>query len=87
MMLYQDVPEPPDRVAVRYLVAGVDPAERRKCPSVDDFVHRRHVRQVVKVLQHVDPKHPGRVITVRLPICTYYGCQHISQLNYRECKQ
>ena len=27
MMLDQDVPEPPDRVAVRYLVAGINTAE------------------------------------------------------------
>ena len=61
-MLNKDFPEPSDCVAVRYLIAGIDSAERRKRTTVDDLVHRRHVRQIIQVLQYVDPKHQFQVI-------------------------
>ena len=47
VVLLQYAPKPPDGIAIRHLIAGVDPTESRKSTAVDDFIHDCHICQIV----------------------------------------
>ena len=61
-VLYQQIAEPPQRVAIGNLIARIHPAELRNGAAVNDLRYRAFVRQVVKVLQHIDAKHQFQIV-------------------------
>ncbi len=56
-VLDENIPESPDRITIRYLIAGLYFTEIRKSTAVDDFVVRCVVRQIIAVLENIDSQH------------------------------
>ena len=54
--------ETPQCISVRHLVAGVHSAELRKGSAVYDLSHCCFVRQIIQVLQQIDPQHPLQIV-------------------------
>ena len=59
---YQQIPKTPQCISVRHLVAGVHSAELRKGSAVYDLSHCCFVRQIIQVLQQIDPQHPLQIV-------------------------
>ena len=54
----QQIPEPTQCISVRHLIARFHSAEFRECTAVDHFRYRCLVRQIIQVLNQINPQHP-----------------------------
>lgn len=62
VVVYEQVAESADGVAIRNLIAGSHTAEIRKSPAVDDLISSAFVGQVVEILQKMNPQHQLQVV-------------------------
>ena len=58
----QNTPKASQRFTIRHLIAGINAAELRKRAAVYDLRHSPRVREVIQILNQIDPPHPFQFV-------------------------